>query len=138
MPNKFHADKSGSYDSKVERFVENKYRLLEKAGMIQGLHRNTRHFLIIPAITEEITEYKQLKTKVKKIIKTKVLEKAAHYSPDFIFEDLETGEYVALEVKSWVTQKQHDYPLRRKLFKWIIKKHNDRGKCRWRFDEIVM
>lgn len=138
MANKFHAEKNGGYDSKVERFVEGKYRMLEKAGLISGLHRNTHHFLIIPAITEEITEYKRLKTKVKKIIKTKVLEKAAHYSPDFIYFDCETNEYCALEVKSFITKKQHDYPLRRKLFKWIIKRHNENGKKPWRFEEIEM
>lgn len=138
MTNKFHAEKGGGYDSKVERFVHRKFELLQRAGLISGLRRNTHHFLIIPAITETTTEYRQLKTKAKQIVKTKVLEKAAHYSPDFLYYDEETKEYVSLEIKSFITKKQHDYPLRRKLFKWIIKRHNEAGKKPWRFEEIEM
>lgn len=136
MANKFGAKRSGGYDSKAERVVEQKYRLLEKAGLISGLRRNTRSFLIIPAITETYVEEKQLKTKVKRIVKVRTIEKAAHYTPDFIYFDEETGEYSMLEIKSFITKQEHSYPLRRKLMKWIIKEHNDKGKCPWRFEEI--
>lgn len=136
MVNKFHAEKNGVYDSKVERMVEQKYRLLEQSGLISCLRRNFHSFLIIPPIIEEHVEEIQLKTKVKQVVKRKVIEKAAHYKCDFIFFDEETKEYVALEVKSWATKQEHSYPLRRKLFKWIIKRHNESGKKPWRFDEI--
>ena len=79
---------------------------------------------------------KQLKTKVKVIEKTVVDEKAAHYTPDFLYYDCETSEYVMLEVKSFITKRQHDYPLRRKLMRHIINGHNARGRSQWRFEEI--
>lgn len=136
--NKYHAKKHGSYDSKIERIAEQKYRFLEKAGLISGFHRNFHSFQIIPPIIEEYVEEVRLKTKIKKVIKRKTIEKAAHYKCDFVFFDEETKEYVALELKSWATKQEHSYPLRRKLFKWIIKRHNEKGKKPWRFDEIEM
>lgn len=138
MANKFGAKKSGGYDSKVERVVEQKYRLLEKAGLISGLRRNTHSFLIIPPIVEETEEVVQLKTKTKRVVKRKVIEKAAHYKSDFLYFDEETKEYVMLEIKSFITKQEHSYPLRRKLMKWIIKRHNESGKKPWRFEEIEM
>ena len=134
--NKFGAQKQGSYDSKIERVVEQKYGLLQKAGMISGLRRCNFHFLIIPELSEVVTIEKQLKTKVKIIEKKVVEEKAAHYTPDFLYYDCETGEYVMLEVKSFITMKQQDYTLRRKLIKHVIRKHNSLGRGQWRFEEI--
>ena len=134
--NKFGAKKQGAYDSKIERVVEQKYGLLQKAGMISGLRRCNFHFLIIPELSEVVTIEKQLKTKVKIIEKKVVEEKAAHYTPDFLYYDCETGEYVMLEVKSFITMKQQDYTLRRKLIKHIIRKHNSLGRGQWRFEEI--
>ena len=134
--NKFGAQKQGSYDSKIERVVEQKYGLLQKAGMISGLRRCNFHFLIIPELSEVVTIEKQLKTKVKVIEKKVVEEKAAHYTPDFLYYDCETGEYVMLEVKSFITMKQQDYTLRRKLIKHVIRKHNSLGRGQWRFEEI--
>jgi hypothetical protein len=136
--NKFGAKKQGAYDSKVEKVVEQKYGLLQKAGLISGLRRNTYHFLIIPEIADIVVEEKQLKTKVKRIEKKIIDEKAAHYTPDFLYYDLETNEYVMLEVKSFITMKQPDYTLRRKLIKHIIRKHNALGRSQWRFEEIKM
>ena len=79
---------------------------------------------------------KQLKTKVKVIERTVVDEKAAHYTPDFLYYDCETSEYVMLEVKSFITRRQHDYPLRRKLMRRIMAEHNNKGRGQWRFEEI--
>lgn len=134
--NKFGAQKEGSYDSKVEKMVAQKFGVLEEAGMIRGLHRSNDHFLIIPELSHTVIIEKQLKTKVKKIEKKVVEEREARYTPDFIYFDCETNEYVMLEVKSFITKKQHDYPLRRKLMKHIIRKHNDKGRSQWRFEEI--
>ena len=142
MFNKFNAKKSGSYDSKVEKVIEQKYGVLEEAGLISGFHRNDYHFLIIPELSEYVVIEKTYKTKVKGIKKVKriekkvVDEKAAHYTPDFIYFDCETNEYVMLEVKSYITKKQKDYGLRRKLMKHIIRDHNAKGRSQWRFDEI--
>lgn len=134
--NKFGAQKQGSYDSKIERVVEQKYGLLQKAGLIRGLRRCNYHFLIIPEIADFVIEEKQLKTKVKRIERKITDEKAAHYTPDFIYYDCETDEYVMLEVKSFITMKQQDYTLRRKLMKHIIRQHNMLGRGQWRFEEI--
>lgn len=140
--NKFGAQKVGSYDSKAEKFVAEKYGILEKAGLIWGLRRCDTHFLIIPEIFH-IKEYdevyftpKQGIKKVRHIEKKIVDEKEARYTPDFFYFDCETNEYVMLEVKSFITRKQHDYPLRRKLMKHIINKHNAKGRGQWRFEEV--
>lgn len=134
--NKFGATKVGSYDSKAEKFVAEKYGILEKAGLICGLRRCEVHFLIIPEISHIEVIKKQLKTKVKRIEKKVTEEKAAHYTPDFFYFDCETNEYVMLEVKSFITKKQQDYPLRRKLMKHIIREHNAKGRGQWRFEEV--
>ena len=134
--NKFGARKTGSYDSKAEKVVYEKYGLLQRAGLIWGLRRCEYHFLIIPEISHTEVIEKQLKTKVKRIEKKVVEEKEARYTPDFLYYDCETREYVMLEVKSFITKRQHDYPLRRKLMKRIINHHNAKGRGRWRFEEI--
>ena len=140
--NKFGATKVGSYDSKAEKVVAEKYGLLERAGLIYGLRRCDYHFLIIPEISHIEVYDKHYKTKAKGIEKVKrvekkvIEEKAAHYTPDFLYYDCETSEYVMLEVKSFITKRQADYPLRRKLMKHIIIKHNAKGRGRWRFEEI--
>ena len=140
--NKFGATKVGSYDSKAEKVVAEKFGLLEKAGLIWGLRRCDTHFLIIPEISH-IKEYdeayytpKQSIRKVRHIVKKVVEEKEARYTPDFFYYDCETNEYVMLEVKSFITKRQADYPLRRKLIKHIIKDHNAKGRGQWRFEEI--
>lgn len=134
--NKFGAHKSGGYDSKAEKVVAMKYGELQKAGLIRGLHRSNYHFLIIPELSHTEVIEKQLKTKVKVIEKKVIDEREARYTPDFIYYDCETDEYVMLEVKSFITKKQHDYPLRRKLMKHIIEAHNCLGRSQWRFEEI--
>ena len=136
MTNKFNAKKTGVFDSKVEKFVYGKLLPLQEQGLIRNLRRCNFSFLIIPEIAEHTIVEKQLKTKVKRIEKKVVIERAARYTPDFIYFDCETNEYVALEVKSFITRKQHDYPLRRKLFRWRLRDHNARGRSQWRFDEI--
>ena len=85
--NKFGATKVGSYDSKAEKFVAEKYGILEKAGLIWGLRRCEVHFLIIPEISHIEVIKKQLKTKVKRIEKKVTEEKEARYTPDFFYFD---------------------------------------------------
>lgn len=134
--NKFGACKEGGFDSKAEKVVAEKFGMLEKAGLIRGLRRCAVHFLIIPEISHTEVIYKQLKTKVKRIEKKVIEEKEARYTPDFFYYDCETSEYVMLEVKSFITKRQADYPLRRKLMKHIINEHNAKGRGQWRFEEI--
>ena len=134
--NKFGARKIGSFDSKAEKVVAEKIGVLEEAGLVRGLRRCDIHFLIIPEISHIEVVEKQLKTKIKRIEKKVTEEKEARYTPDFFYFDCETNEYVMLEVKSFITKRQHDYPLRRKLMKHIIKQHNAKGRGQWRFEEI--
>ena len=142
--NKFGAQKVGSFDSKAEKVVAEKFGVLEEAGLIRGLRRCNIHFLIIPEISHVEVIDKHYKTKAKGIEKVKRIEKKivdereARYTPDFFYYDCETSEYVMLEVKSFITKKQQDYPLRRKLIKHIINAHNSKGRGRWRFEEIEM
>ena len=136
--NKFGAQRSGTYDSKVEKMVKERLMPLQEAGLISGLRRCNHHFLIIPEIADYVIVEKQLKTKVKQVEKKVVDERPAYYTPDFIFYDCETSEYVALEIKSFITKRLADYPLRRKLFKWKIREHNNLGRSQWRFDELVV
>lgn len=140
--NKFGAQKQGVFDSKAERFIAEKYGVLEEAGLIRGLRRCDTHFLIIPEIShiERYDEvYKTKKKGIEKVrhVERKVIdEREARYTPDFFYYDCETDEYVMLEVKSFITKKQQDYPLRRKLMKHIINEHNARGRGQWRFEEV--
>ncbi len=140
--NKFGAQKTGSFDSKAEKVVAEKFGVLEEAGLIRGLRRCNTHFLIIPELSHMEVIDKHYKTKAKGIEKVKriekkiVEEKEARYTPDFFYYDCETSEYVMLEVKSFITKRQQDYPLRRKLIKHIIHAHNSKGRGKWRFEEI--
>ena len=140
--NKFGAKKQGGFDSKAEKFIAQKYGVLEEAGLIWGSRRCDTHFLIIPEISHIEVIEKHYKTKARGIEKVKRIEKKivdereARYTPDFFYYDCETNEYVMLEVKSFVTKKQHDYPLRRKLMKHIIRQHNAKGRGQWRFEEV--
>ena len=139
---KFGARKVGSYDSKAEKFVYDKFGVLEAAGLIWGLRRCDFHFLIIPELSHtEVTEKRYITPKkgiekVKLVEKKVIEERESRYTPDFLYYDCETSEYVMLEVKSFITKRQHDYPLRRKLMKRIIRDHNLKGRGQWRFDEI--
>lgn len=135
--NKFNAKQNGIFDSKAEIAVGSQLELYQREGLISGLRRNKFQFLVIEAITHTVTIEKQLKTKVKHIKKVVVEERAAYYTPDFLYYDNETHEYIACEVKSAITKKEKDYILRRKLFKWKILHHNERkGRKPWKFIEV--
>lgn len=142
--NKFHAKKTGTYDSKVEKFVADKFSTFMKSGLISNFQRCRWHFVIIPELShverydEEYVTPKKQEKKVRHIVKKIVDEQKAVYTPDFIYFDNETNEWVALEIKSFITARQADYPLRRKLFRHAIAIHNARGRSQWRFDEIKM
>lgn len=146
MANKFNAnkDKKSGYDSKVEKFIAEQFGKFIEIGVITGFQRCRWHFEIIPELSH-INEYdeeyftpKRHERRVRHVVKKVVDEHAASYTPDFIFYDNETNEWVALEIKSFITMSQSDYKIRRKLFKHIIAKHNAKGRSQWRFDEIRM
>lgn len=107
----------GTFDSKqeYETFLYLKHQ--EDVGIITMLERQ-KSFVIIPKLTKIVS--KQLKTKIKYV--ERVDEREAVYTPDFCY--WKDGKYVIHEVKSKGTLLARDYPLRRKLIKQVIARHN--------------
>lgn len=122
----------GEFDSETEfnRYLYLKH--LEDVGVIRDLQRQVR-FEIIPKLVKNVEV--QLKTKIK--IVQRVEEKAAHYTCDFTYIE-KGGKYIIEEQKSKGTMLARDYPLRKKLIKQIIHKHNEEvGFEDWEFREIL-
>lgn len=118
-----------TFDSTTERDRYIQLQYLQTKGIISELRRQMS-FIIIPRQTRQQTV--QLKTKSKMI--ERVIEQAAHYTCDFIYK--ENGLYVMEEVKSRITKKARDYPLRRKLIIQKIEAHNRKNRSQWRFREV--
>lgn len=121
----------GVFDSKAEyeRFMILDHQ--QSIGVISDLQQQVR-FEIIPKLVKLVTVH--LKTKTKTV--ERVDEKAAHYTADFTY--YKDGQYVIEEIKSEGTMLARDYPLRKKLIKHIIAKHNqEAGFEDWVFNEIV-
>ncbi|MCF0193339.1 MAG: DUF1064 domain-containing protein [Prevotella sp.] len=121
----------GEFDSTAEYRRYQELKLEERGGYIWGLRKQVR-FQILPQIL--VTIYKQLKTKVKEIVR--VDEQAKHYTCDFCYYDVAEKVYVIEEVKSYATAKARDYPLRKHLIKQIINRHNSKGRSVWTFREV--
>ena len=119
------------FDSRVEGQRWLYLRDMEKRGEITGLRRQVM-FEIIKRLTKRVPI--QLKTKVR--YEERVIEMAAHYTVDFVYREGDT--YVMEDVKNEYSQDIRDYPLRRKLMMWKIKRHNDKGHGRWIFRESVL
>lgn len=122
----------GVFDSETEygRFLYLKY--LEDIGEISDLKQQVE-FEIIPKLirVDEI----QLKTKTKLV--ERVEERAAHYTCDFTYIE-KGGQFIIEEVKTKGTMLARDYPLRKKLIKQLIHKHNEElGFNDWVFREYV-
>lgn len=120
----------GVFDSKSEY---ERYLILlqkQKEGKIRELERQ-HTFEILPKLMR--AETIQLKTKTKTV--QRVEESAVHYTPDFTY--YEGDVWVIEEVKSDGTMMARDYPLRRKLMKHLIAKHNETSEDKWLFREIV-
>lgn len=122
----------GVFDSETEygRFLYLKH--LEDIGEIYELKQQVE-FEIIPKLIR-IDEIR-LKTKTKLV--ERVEERAAHYTCDFAYIE-RGGKFIIEEVKTKGTMLARDYPLRKKLIKQLIKKHNDEmGFTDWEFREFV-
>lgn len=136
MKRKYYAktvtNQYGKFDSETEfnRYLHLKH--LEDVGKIRDLQRQVR-FEIIPKLIKNVEV--QLKTKVKVV--QRVEEQAAHYTCDFTYIE-KGGKYIIEEQKSQGTLLARDYPLRKKLIKQIIHKHNEEvGFEDWEFREIL-
>lgn len=122
----------GVFDSQSEysRFLFLKY--LECNGEIKDLKQQVE-FEIIPKLMKTVSV--TLKTKVKYV--ERVEERAAHYTCDFTYIE-KGGKLIIEEVKSKGTMLARDYPLRKKLIKQLIHKHNeDMGFEDWEFREYI-
>lgn len=93
--NKYHARKSGGYDSRKEHRRANELRLLQRAGVISGLREQVRYELI-PA---------------QRGPDGRVVERACHYVADFVYTD-QHGNTVVEDVKGVRTDV---YRIKRKL-----------------------
>ena len=120
-----------TFDSKTEASHYMKLKTRQDNGEITNLQLQVE-FEIIPKLV--VDELKVLKTKTKLV--HKVLERAAHYTADFVYE--ENGKIIIEEVKSRGTMLARDYPLRRKLIrKKIVEMNNSLGVERYEFREII-
>ena len=117
-----------TFDSKkeAEHYAYLKHK--EDIGAISNLRMQVQ-FEIIPKITTH--EVVKLKTKTKVV--QRVLERAAHYTADFVYE--ENGKIIVAEVKSKGTMLARDYPLRRKLIR--LKFATEAGFENYEFREVL-
>jgi len=102
--NKYHAQKSGGFDSKKERRRYEELLLMERAGQISDLKRQVP-FLLIPAQREPDTQGPR-----GGIIPGKVIERAVKYIADFRY--VKDGNVVVEDTKGVRTA---DYIIKRKL-----------------------
>lgn len=116
----------------MERYIELERK--QSIGEIKDLERQ-KLFELLPKIIRY--EKKVLKTKTKIVERTD--ERAVKYHCDFYYYDIARGVYVIEEVKSKFTAKIRDYPLRRRLIKFMIERLNkDAGYTKYTFNEIVV
>ena len=94
------------FDSKKEANRYFELRALEKAGKIADLKRQVK-YVLIPAQREPDRVGAR-----GGIIKGKLIERECSYVADFVYKDLEKGEFVVEDTKGFRTP---DYIIKRKL-----------------------
>lgn len=122
-----------AFDSRAERDRYILLSSLQDKGMIEGLELQ-KEFEILPKQigTRTVT----LKTKTKEV--EYVDEQAVKYHADFFYYDVTKQRYVIEELKSKMTMKVRDYPLRRKLVKLMVRRINDKiGYEQFEFSEVI-
>lgn len=93
--NKYHAKKSGDYDSRKEHRRANELRLMQRAGLITNLREQVSYELI----------------PTQRGADGKVLERACDYIADFVYTDKD-GKTVVEDTKGVKTK---EYIIKRKL-----------------------
>ena len=93
-----------TFDSKKEARRYYELKLLERAGEIKNLQRQTK-FLLIPSQFEEVIDAKGKP-------KQKCIERACVYVADFQYQDANTGELIVEDTKGVRTK---EYIIKRKL-----------------------
>ncbi len=94
--NKYHAKKTGGYDSLKEHDRAAQLKLMQRAGLISNL-REQVPFVLIPA---------------QRGADGKVVERECKYIADFVYTDNETGKTVVEDTKGFRTK---EYIIKRKL-----------------------
>lgn len=97
-PNKYHAEKSGGYDSRKEHKRANELKLMQRAGLISNLREQVK-FVLIP--TQRDTG-------------GKLLEKECSYYADFVYD--RNGVTVVEDTKGVRTK---EYIIKRKLMSYV-------------------
>lgn len=103
--NKYHAKKSGGYDSKKEHRRAQQLKLWQRAGVISDLREQVSYELIPAQYGSCGTDLKGKPVKV-------LLERAVRYIADFVYTDNETGKTVVEDTKGMRTK---EYIIKRKL-----------------------
>ena len=98
-PNKYHAQKSGGYDSRKEHRRANELRMLLRAGLVSTLREQVRYELI-PA---------------QRSADGKVIERPCYYVADFVYTD-QNGNTVVEDTKGVRTDV---YRIKRKLMLYV-------------------
>lgn len=93
--NKYHAEKSGGYDSRKEHKRANELKLMQRAGLISCLRKQVR-FILIPAQRDSAGA---------------IIEHQCAYVADFVYNDSD-GRLVVEDTKGFRTK---EYIIKRKL-----------------------
>lgn len=97
-PSKYHAKKSGGYDSKKEHQRANQLKLMQRAGLISNLREQVK-FVLIPTQRDS---------------QGNLLEKECSYYADFVYD--KDGITVVEDTKGFRTP---EYRLKRKLMLYV-------------------
>ena len=97
-PSKYHAEKSGGYDSRKEHRRANQLKLMQRAGLISNLREQVK-FVLIPTQRDAAGN---------------LLEKECSYYADFVYD--KDGQLVVEDTKGVRTP---EYRLKRKLMLYV-------------------
>lgn len=99
-----------TFDSKKEASYYLFLKQKERDGEVSNLRMQVPYELI-PAVYED--EVVHLKTKDKTV--TRCVQRATHYVADFVYTVNATGEDEVVDVKSYITRKNPEYRLKKKM-----------------------
>lgn len=99
-----------TFDSKKEAGYYLFLKQKERDGDVSNLRMQVPYELI-PAVYED--EVVHLKTKDKVV--TRCVQRATHYVADFVYTVNATGEDEVVDVKSYITRKNPEYRLKKKM-----------------------
>ena len=101
-----------TFDSKKEANYYLFLKQKEADGEISNLRMQVP-YEVIPEVWED--EVKHLKTKDK--IVRRCVQRATHYVADFVYTVCETGNDEVVDVKSFITRKNPEYRLKKKMMR---------------------